>query len=214
MNQPPIFTIDNIIGPNISEVVIIIFVHPRGLERHSKTETMAELSSSINQIERFWYSLGNEFKRYEVKLGMNIDPAIITLFNVQIDPNEYYLLERSSHVYMGSVTNIFKAPAQVPYLINPAPMVAAPVVRAAEVLPEGESNNPFAQRFQCSTCLTNAVNTRLNPCGHLICSVCFAQLNPKRCPICRVEPVNDEPIFYGGNAYYNKYQKYINKLSL
>ena len=48
-----------------------------------------------------------------------------------------------------------------------------PVPRAAEVLPPEESNNPFARRFQCSACLTNAVNTRLNPCGHLICSECF-----------------------------------------
>ncbi len=88
-----------------------------------------------------------------------------------------------------------------------------PAPRAAEVLPPEEENNPFAHRLQCSVCLTNAVNTRLNPCGHLICSECFVRLNPKRCPICRVEPVNDEPIFYGGsNNFYNKYKKYSTKL--
>jgi ankyrin repeat protein len=88
-----------------------------------------------------------------------------------------------------------------------------PGPRTAEILPPEEANNPFAKRFQCSACLTNAVNTRLNPCGHLICSECFVRLNPRRCPICRVEPVNDEPIFYGGNNnFYNKYKKYSTKL--
>jgi ankyrin repeat protein len=97
--------------------------------------------------------------------------------------------------------------------IPPAPVAAPePVVRAAEVLPEDEGNNPFAKRLLCSVCLVNAVNTRLNPCGHLLCSVCFGQLhNPKKCPLCNTTPVNDEPIFYGG-GYYNKYQKYMKKL--
>jgi hypothetical protein len=209
MNQPPIFTINNIIGPNGPEVVTIRFNLPREIEYHSKAETMVELSSFINDIQEISYNLGNDFKSVIVRKGENIDPGIINLFNVQINPNEYYLVEHSLlNGYMWNVTNIFKAPVQVPfvpYLINPAP-----VVRAAEVLPAAESNNPFAQRFQCSVCIANAVNTRLNPCGHLLCSVCFALLNPKRCPICRVDTVNGEPIFYGG--YYNKYQKYAKKL--
>lgn len=96
--------------------------------------------------------------------------------------------------------------------VQPAPG-PGPAPRAAEILPPEEANKPFAQRFLCSACLSNAVNTRLNPCGHLICSECFVKLDPKRCPICRVEPVNDQPIFYGGNNnYYNKYKKYSTKL--
>jgi len=228
MNQPPVFTIDNIIGPNGPEVIQIEFESTLEIERHSKEETMVELYNNINDINKILYNLGNDFKRIVPRLGMNIDPRIIALFNVQINPNEYYLEE---HTYLNgwTGTNVFKAPVRVrqPALVQapqPAPVQApqpasvqapqpapAPVVRAAEVLPEGEASIPFAQRFQCSTCLTNAVNTRLNPCGHLLCSVCFAQLNPKRCPICRVEPVNDEPIFYGG-SYYNKLQKYMRKL--
>ena len=57
--------------------------------------------------------------------------------------------------------------------------------------------------------MTKAVNTRLNPCGHLLCSNCYAELPDKICPICRVTPVTNQPIFYGG--YYNKFQKYYNK---
>jgi len=86
-------------------------------------------------------------------------------------------------------------------------------------MPANEENNPFAHRLRCSTCMTNAVNSRLNPCGHLLCSDCFIRLPtqnqygvaiPKICPICRT-PVTEEPIFYGG--FYNKYQKYVNKLT-
>ena len=81
--------------------------------------------------------------------------------------------------------------------------------RVPEVLPETE--DLFTNRFKCSVCLTNAVNTRLNSCGHLLCSACFEQLTiPKKCPICRANITNGEPIFYGG--FYNKYQKYLNKL--
>jgi hypothetical protein len=212
MNQPPVFTIDNIIGPNGPEVIQIEFESTLEIERHSKEETMVELYNNINDINKILYNLENDFKRIVPRLGMNIDPRIIALFNVQINPNEYYLEE---HTYLNgwTGTNIFKAPVRVrqPAPVQVAQPAPVPVVRAAEVLPEGEASIPFVQRFQCSICLTNAVNTRLNPCGHLLCSVCFSQLNPKICPICRVEPVNEEPIFYGG--YYNKYQKYINKLN-
>jgi hypothetical protein len=221
MNQPTVFTIDNLTGSDGPQAIQIRFELPRAIEYHNKAEIMTELSSFIDEIQKVSYNQGSpQHKILRVVKGEDVDEDIINFFNVQINPNEYYLEEDTlTNGYIWNVTNIFKAPVQVPYvpyLINPvpapapAPMVAAPIVRAAEVLPEGESNNPFAQRLQCATCLTNAVNTRLNPCGHLICSVCFAQLNPKRCPICRVEPVNEEPIFYGG--YYNKYQKYINKL--
>jgi hypothetical protein len=92
----------------------------------------------------------------------------------------------------------------------PAP--PAPPARIPEVMPETSASlNLLANRLQCSVCLTNTVNTRLNPCGHLLCSTCYMQLpEPRRCPSCRASPVTDEPIFYGG--YYNKYQKYLNKL--
>ena len=221
MNQPPVFTIANLTGPDGPEVIQIRFDLPRNLEFHNKAETMAELSSFIDIIQKISYNQGGaDHKIVKVRKGEDIDAGIIALFNVQIDPNEYYLEEQTLvDGYMWNVTNIFKAPVQVPFIpyfmmpaAAPAPVVPEPVVRPAEVLPQGEASIPFAQRFECSACLTNAVNTRLNPCGHLLCSECFARLNPKRCPICRVEPVNDEPIFYGG-GYYNKYQKYVNKLS-
>jgi len=207
MNQPPVFTIDNILGPDGPDAISIRFDLPRATEYHSKAETIAELSSFIDIIQKISYNQGEpDHKILKVKLGMNIDNGITVLFNVQIDPNEYYLEEESLIDDVWIVTNIFKAPVQAP-----APVAPAPVVRPAELFPAGEATIPFAQRLQCGICMENAVNTRLNPCGHLLCSRCFALLDPKRCPTCRVEPVNDEPIFYGG--YYNKYQKYVNKLS-
>jgi hypothetical protein len=211
MNQPPVFTIDNLTGPDGPEEIAIRFDLPRGIEYHTKAETMTELSTNIDIIQKISYNQGEpDHKILKVKLGMDIFQGVIALFNVQIDPNEYYLEEESLfNDDQWNVTNIFKAPVQAP-----VPIVPAPVVRPAELFPAGEATIPFAQRLQCGICLENAVNTRLNPCGHLLCSRCFALLDPKRCPTCRVEPVNDEPIFYGGGVgYYNKYQKYVNKLS-
>ena len=104
--------------------------------------------------------------------------------------------------------HLANAAADIEYdtpVAEPPPMLP----RVPEVLPETE--DVFTNRFKCSVCLTNAVNTRLNSCGHLLCSACFEQLSdPKKCPICRANINNGEPIFYGG--YYNKYKKYVNKL--
>jgi hypothetical protein len=103
--------------------------------------------------------------------------------------------------------------------LGPMPALPAPggVVRATEPIPDGEAGEPtipFVQRLRCVICMTNAVNTRLNPCGHLLCSQCFELLpHPKSCPLCRTVPVNSQPIFYGG-GYYKKYQKYTNKIKL
>lgn len=201
-------------------MIQIRFELPRGSEYHNKLETITELSSFIDDIQKVSYNQGNpDHKILRVNLGMHIDQNIIDLFNAQIDPNEYYLVEETlTDGYMWNVTNLFKAPVQVPFMMpaQVAPVAAAepvPAVRAAEVFPIGEATIPFAQRLECGICMGNAVNTRLNPCGHLLCSRCFAILDPKRCPTCRVEPVIGEPIFYGGGGYYNKYQKYVNKLS-
>jgi ankyrin repeat protein len=80
-----------------------------------------------------------------------------------------------------------------------------------EVMPE--TNDPFARRLECIVCMVNAVNTRLNPCGHLICSTCFMRLErPRSCPACRTSPVTNESIFYGG--FYHKHNKYISKLKI
>jgi hypothetical protein len=83
------------------------------------------------------------------------------------------------------------------------------LIPVPEVMPA--TNDTFARRLECVACMTNAVNTRLNPCGHLLCSTCFMRLErPKTCPFCRTNPVTNETIFYGG--FYKKYNKYINKL--
>jgi hypothetical protein len=224
MNQPPVFTIANLTGPDVPDAIQIRFELPRGPEYHNKAQTMAELSTFIDNIQKVSFNQGEpDHKILRVTLGEHIDQNIINLFNAQIVPNEYYLVEESlTDGYMWNVTNLFKAPPQipfVPYFMMPGfvhqpapvePVADAPAVREAEVFPTGEATIPFAQRLECGICMGNAVNTRLNPCGHLLCSRCFALLDPKRCPTCRVEPVNGEPIFYGG--YYNKYQKYMNKL--
>jgi len=73
--------------------------------------------------------------------------------------------------------------------------------RPPEKMPE--DLNAFASRFECAVCKENAVNTRLNPCGHLICTRCYILLpEPKLCPICRTKITNDEAIFYGGIVKY------------
>lgn len=75
------------------------------------------------------------------------------------------------------VINILLANGAVAIPVAPAgPAPAGPAARIPEVIPQAEENNPFAKRLQCTICMIHAVNTRLNPCGHLICSTCFAQL--------------------------------------
>jgi len=84
--------------------------------------------------------------------------------------------------------------------VAPVAQVLLEPERLPEVLPEAPSDlTTFASRLQCMVCLTNAVNTRLNPCGHLLCSKCFVNLKtPKTCPSCRTPIQNGEAIFYGG----------------
>ena len=68
----------------------------------------------------------------------------------------------------------------------------------------------FAKRLRCTICMIRAVNIRIKPCGHLLCSTCFNRLEePKFCPICRASPIKAKVIFYGG--YKQKYLKYKNK---
>jgi len=115
-------------------------------------------------------------------------------------PNKYYIT--------GTNTEILNI-----YHITPeaAPIPAELVPVAFDLGDQNERAVDFARRFECGVCNVNAVNTRLNLCGHLLCYTCFLRLpEPKRCPLCRVSPVVAERIIYGG--YYNKYQKYINKL--
>jgi ankyrin repeat protein len=86
----------------------------------------------------------------------------------------------------------------------PAP-AAAPVERVPEKMPD--TTDPLAERMECKICMVNIVNTRINPCGHLICSKCYSRLStqnsygqviPKSCPIC-TKPTNyAQDIFYGG----------------
>jgi len=95
--------------------------------------------------------------------------------------------------------------------------IIQPVI-PTEVLPERNIDNVnsvfnFVNRLECPICLTNAVNTRLNPCGHLMCSTCYDRLPvPKICPLCRAADVTADRILYGG--YYNKSKKYMDKLHL
>jgi hypothetical protein len=98
----------------------------------------------------------------------------------------------------------------VPPVVQYVPPPAAPAVIVPEAFPEENRITEFADRFKCSICLENAVNTRLNPCGHLLCNACFNLLPvPKQCPICRRDVIDDQHIFYGGAK--EKYLKYKSK---
>jgi len=72
---------------------------------------------------------------------------------------------------------------------------------------------------ECIICMENK-NLNINfdhpnriqvlPCGHTFHKKCIAPVMPKICPTCRTPFVNPSNLMLGG--YYNKYQKYINKL--
>ena len=83
MNQPPVFTIDNITRPDGPDTIQIRFDLPRGPEFHNKAETMTELSSNIDIIQKISYNQGGaDHKIVNVLKGQYIDPGIIVLFNV------------------------------------------------------------------------------------------------------------------------------------
>jgi hypothetical protein len=162
----------------------------------------------------------------------NINVVRLLLAHPDIDTNRIDYDDKSAIDYLTESRNTLIDIIQE--LVNrgavappayPAPPVAG--ARAPEPfidIPDGvdarlrfrklQESAEFAKRFECKVCMTNSVNTRLNPCSHLLCSDCYARLpDPKTCPICRAQPVTDEPILYGGsNNYFNKLKKYNNKL--
>jgi hypothetical protein len=87
---------------------------------------------------------------------------------------------------------------------------------------DDESKDVLEKRLKCPVCMANKNNIALQPCGHGMCNVCAPNLVPydngdgkglcKRCPICRAPIISYANLQQGG--YYNKYKKYINKLSL
>ena len=58
-------------------------------------------------------------------------------------------------------------------------------------------------------CLENVVNTRLSPCGHLLCNICYDRLETPKCPKCKQNVTSGERIYFGG--YKDKYLKYKHK---
>ena len=93
---------------------------------------------------------------------------------------------------------------------NTGTAIMAPINKTPEIFPETNYQS-FAERFRCSVCFDNAVNLRLDPCGHLLCSSCYSKLRNepiKKCPICRENINNTNYIFYGGCDYKKKYLKY------
>lgn len=40
-------------------------------------------------------------------------------------------------------------------------------------------------KFKCPLCFERDVDSFLDPCGHLVCKVCFARCADARCPACR-----------------------------
>jgi hypothetical protein len=50
----------------------------------------------------------------------------------------------------------------------------------------GGSGGGQPEEGECCVCFDKAINTRLEPCGHVaLCSVCANRLNPRLCPLCR-----------------------------
>ena len=76
-----------------------------------------------------------------------------------------------------------------------------------------DDKSTFADRLLCSICMTNSVNMRLDPCGHLVCSLCVNTIRTRleqSCPTCRTPIIKNDRIFYGGN-YKNKLMIFIKK---
>ena len=61
--------------------------------------------------------------------------------------------------------------------------------RTGQTWPDVISHTAEKGEQVCQVCLDSAVNTALDPCGHLFCSECLKAMRVQTCPICR-ETVN------------------------
>ena len=67
-----------------------------------------------------------------------------------------------------------------------------------EIVPEKiEDKIELLKRFECKVCMVNIINTRLDPCGHTLCSTCYDRLPlPKKCPTCRIVTTKNQNLFF------------------
>jgi len=63
--------------------------------------------------------------------------------------------------------------------------------------------NEYIKRFTCCICKKNEANCLLNPCGHVLCSICSRKIS--NCPICQTEIESVSNINLGSlNSSFNK----------
>jgi len=52
---------------------------------------------------------------------------------------------------------------------------------------DGDNGGRTFEESECVVCYDRPISTRLRPCGHVaLCGTCAARLNPRKCPLCRV----------------------------
>jgi hypothetical protein len=153
--------------------------------------------------------LGSNLNQYEED-GLN-------LASYNIVPNDYYVIVLNISTNPATIIGLYHLP---PAAISSAPP-ALPSSTVSAAPPDAEISNTaeyraaLADRMTCPICMVHEKNTRLNPCGHLLCAHDTATImasNSKICPICRTPIQSTAGIFYGGSIYKYKLQKYKNKL--
>lgn len=211
--NPPDFTIDAI---NVIDAPDAIQIRDQnGQTRNVNRQTAYNTIVTNPLIQKLSYDRVPDNLRIQLtpELGSNLnnyEDDGLNIGNYNILPTDYYILVFNISVNPVLVIGLYHLPIAAPVSAPVAAPVAPP---DASVLETPEYRESLADRIRCPVCMEHEKNTRLNPCGHLLCahdSAIIKAGDSPNCPICRTPIQSTYPIFYGG--YYLKYLKYQSKL--
>ena len=211
--NPPDFTIDHI---NVIDSPDAVQIRDQnGQTSNVNRQTAYNTIVTNPRIQKLSFNRNTDNARIMLipDVGSNLHNYDINLDNIIIVDNENYIIVfkiNPSPAATEFITfyHLPAAPAAQP------PAAAAPVPQDAVVADTPEYRAALANRITCPVCMEHEKNTRLNPCGHLLCAhdaAIITASDSSNCPICRTPIQSTSGIFYGG--FHQKYLKYSSKLS-
>jgi hypothetical protein len=115
-------------------------------------------------------------------IDLSMNEPLINKVNFTVHNVAYMLKLHPEAICISGITPI-SLPAPSAPAIDP---VTTPVTAAAAPAPAAASE-PVINEKECPVCMTNARDTAIIECGHVLCNTCAAHLDKttQKCPICR-----------------------------